>query len=57
LGRIIKGEGVVQFADAPDDAGYMASPGFRQAVEVSGMRSGVTVPLRKDDALLGAITV
>jgi class 3 adenylate cyclase len=57
LGRIIKGEGVVHFADAPDDAGYMASPGFRQAVDVSGMRSGITVPLRKDDALLGAITV
>jgi len=57
LGRIIKGEGVVHFADAPDDAGYMASPGFRQAVEVSGMRSGITVPLRKDNALLGAITV
>jgi len=57
LGRIIKGEGVVHFADAPDDAGYVASPAFRQAVEVSGMRSGITVPLRKDDALLGAITV
>jgi adenylate cyclase len=35
----------------------MASPGFKQAVEVSGMRSGITVPLRKDDAVLGAITV
>jgi GAF domain-containing protein len=57
LGRIIKGEDVVHFADAPDDAGYMASPGFKQAVEVSGMRSGITVPLRKEDALLGAITV
>jgi GAF domain-containing protein len=57
LGRIIKGEGIVHFADASDDAGYMASPGFRQAVEVSGMRSGITVPLSKDDALLGAITV
>jgi GAF domain-containing protein len=57
LGRIIKGQGIVQFADASDDVGYMASPGFRQAVEVSGMRSGITVPLRKDDALLGAITV
>jgi GAF domain-containing protein len=57
LRRIIEGEGVVHFADAPDDPGYMASPGFKQAAEVSGMRSGITVPLRKDDALLGAITV
>jgi hypothetical protein len=36
---------------------YVTSPGFRNAVDVSGMRSGVTVPLRKDDALLGAITI
>ena len=57
LGRIIKGEDLVHFADAPDDAGYRTSPGFRKMVEVSGMRSGIAVPLRKDDALLGSITV
>src|ERR1700758_5062421 len=53
----MEGEGVVHFADAPDDPGYMASPGFKQAAEVSGMRSGITVPLRKDDAVIGAISV
>ena len=57
LARIIKGEGVVRFADAPNDAGYIASPGFREMVERSGMRSGVTVSLRKDDTLLGNLTV
>jgi GAF domain-containing protein len=57
LGRIKKGEGVVHFADAPDYPGYVASPGFRKMVEVSGMRSGIAVPLRKDDALLGTITL
>jgi len=35
----------------------VTSPDFRKAVALSGMRSGVTVPLRKDDALLGAITI
>src|SRR6516162_1001238 len=57
LARIIKGEGVVRFADAPNDAGYIASPGFREMVERSGMRSGVAVSLRKDDTLLGNLTV
>jgi GAF domain-containing protein len=57
LARIIKGEGVVRFADAPNDAGYIASPGFREMVEISGMRSGVAVSLRKDDTLLGNLTV
>ena len=57
LARITKGAGVVHFGNPSDDPGYVTSPGFRKAVEVSGMRSGVTVPLRKDDALLGAITI
>jgi len=57
LARIIKGAGVVHFADPSDDPGYVTSPDFRNAVEVSGMRSGITVPLCKDDALLGAITI
>jgi GAF domain-containing protein len=57
LGRIIDGEQIVHFGDAPGDAGYIASRGFREMVEISGMRSGVAVSLRKDDALLGTITV
>jgi GAF domain-containing protein len=57
LGRIIDGEQIVHFGDAPDDAGYSASLGFRKMVDVSGMRSGMAVSLRKDDALLGTITV
>ena len=57
LGRIMEGAPIVHFADAPDDAGYVASRGFREMVEASGMRSGIAVSLRKDDALLGTITV
>jgi GAF domain-containing protein/ActR/RegA family two-component response regulator/HPt (histidine-containing phosphotransfer) domain-containing protein len=53
----VQPDGVVHFADPSDDPGYVTSPGFRNAVELSGMRSGITVPLRKDDALLGAITI
>src|SRR5262249_36559329 len=56
-GRIVRGEDIVRFADAPGDEAVSISPGFSALVEASGMRSGVVVALRKDDALLGNITV
>jgi GAF domain-containing protein len=57
LRRIIEGEQVVQVADASSDAGYSTSPAFREMVEASGMRSVITVALRKDEALVGTIHV
>src|SRR5271156_6657956 len=56
MGRIIAGERVVTFADAPGDEGSRASPGFRAMVEASGIRSAITVALHKDDALPGVVT-
>ena len=57
LGRILAGERVVHFADAPGDEGYQTSAGFRDMAEVSGIRSAIWVALHNDDALLGTITV
>lgn len=57
LRRIMEGEQVVQVADASSDADYSTSPGFREMVEACGMRSVITVALRKDEALLGTIHV
>ena len=57
LGRIVAGERVVRFADEPGDEGYWNSAGFRDMVEASGIRRGIWVALRKDDELLGTITV
>jgi GAF domain-containing protein len=58
LGRIVSGEEVVaRFADAPGEEAHSIFPSFRVLVEASGMRSAVTVALRKDDVLLGTITV
>ena len=57
LRRIMEGEQVVQVADASSDADYSTSPGFREMVEASGMRSVITVALRKDETLLGSIHV
>jgi GAF domain-containing protein len=56
-GRIVRGEEVVRFADATGDEALSISPGFSALVEASGMRSGVTVALRKDDILRGTVTV
>jgi GAF domain-containing protein len=56
-GRIVRGEDIVRFTDAPGDEAVSISPGFSALVEASGMRSGVVVALRKDDALLGNMTV
>jgi GAF domain-containing protein len=57
LGRIVAGERVVRFANEPGDEGYWNSAGFREMVEASGIRRGIWVALRKDDELLGTITV
>jgi len=57
LKRIMEGEQVIQVADASRDADYPASPGFKEMVAASGMRSGIVVALRKDEALLGSIHV
>jgi GAF domain-containing protein len=57
LARIVGGERVVDLADATNDEGYKTSSGFRKMVDASGIRSVVTVALRKEDALLGTITV
>ena len=56
-GRIVSGEEVVRFADAPEEEALSFSPGFRALVEASGMRSGVSVALRKDGTLRGNVTV
>jgi GAF domain-containing protein len=57
LARIVAGEQVVAVDDAPGTEAYRVAPGFRTLVDASGIRSGITVALRKHDALLGAITV
>jgi adenylate cyclase len=56
-GRIVSGQEVVQFADAPGDEALGVSPGFRRQLKVQGMRSGVVVALRKDGTLRGLLGV
>jgi two-component system, NtrC family, sensor kinase len=56
-GRIVKGERFVHIADVLTDDGYHSSPRFRESCEVSGTRTQLVVPLRKDEVLLGVIHV
>jgi adenylate cyclase len=57
LSQIRKGEQVVRFTIAPGDEGHWNSAGFKEMVELTGMRSGILVALNKDEALLGTISV
>ncbi|HEY1438806.1 MAG TPA: GAF domain-containing protein, partial [Casimicrobiaceae bacterium] len=57
LGQIVRGEPLVVMADAASELAYQTSRGFREMVEVSGIRSGIVVALTKERALLGMMTV
>ena len=57
LGRIARGEHVVRLPDATKDEIYRTNQAYREFIDASGIRSGVMVPLRKDETLLGAIVV
>jgi GAF domain-containing protein len=56
--RIIAGERVVQIADLAAEEAYRAGePNWRALVDLAGARSIVTVPLLKDEAVRGLITI
>ena len=56
LARLLQGERIVHIADRSRERFTGRSPVPRE-VESSGVRDGAYVPLRKDEALLGAIIV
>jgi len=53
----MQGERVAQVADATQGSAYRTHPGYKELVDISGIRSSAAVALRKDDELLGAIVV
>jgi GAF domain-containing protein len=56
--RIVGGAAIVHIADVLEDDGYFRTePSTRALVDASGMRTVLTVALRKDEALLGVLTV
>jgi GAF domain-containing protein len=55
--RALHGEQVIHIADATQAETYRNSPTLKELIDRSGIRTGVTVALRKDDAFLGTINV
>jgi len=55
LERIVQGEDFIQIADALSDDAYRTSAYSREVIEITGARTALIVPLRKDNILLGVI--
>src|SRR5260221_7385405 len=56
--RILEGEQVVHVLDAADDEAYRSGPpGRRALVDLGGARTVLSVGMRKDNAVLGVITI
>src|SRR3977135_4183515 len=55
--RLVKGDAYVHIADYQSDELQPSSAQVREAIKVSGIRTGLLVALRKDQTLLGAINV
>jgi GAF domain-containing protein len=55
LARVARGGGTLHRIDAREDEAYRDDPAYRQMVDGQGIRTSLTVPLRKGDALLGLV--
>jgi GAF domain-containing protein len=55
--RLIGGERFVHLLDPTQTEAYYTNPFFRRLIDEGHIRTSLSVPLRKDDTLLGAIIV
>jgi GAF domain-containing protein len=55
LARVVQGGGTLHRIDAREGEAYRDDPAFRRMVDGLGIRTSLTVPLRKGDALLGLV--
>jgi GAF domain-containing protein len=56
LGRILRGDDIVHVLDVTAEPGYLDHPEVKARTSASGTRTVLSVALRKDGRLLGAIT-
>jgi GAF domain-containing protein len=56
LWRVMRGEGLIQIIDAQAEDSYHSAPPYARLIDLGGVRTFLSLPLRKDDALLGVIT-
>ncbi len=52
----MRGEPLIHLPDATDDPMYRAYERYRRLIDAAALRTLLVVPLRKEDAVLGAIT-
>jgi class 3 adenylate cyclase len=58
MGKILRGENIIQVVDAKDDDAYRrGDPTRRMLVDVGGYRSSLSIALRKEGRLLGAFSI
>jgi GAF domain-containing protein len=57
LGRVLKTKQVVQIADVQAVAGYVDNPVQAPLVQLAGARSMLTVPMLKEEELIGVIEI
>ena len=55
--RVVRGERLVHVADRREEGAYIGDPIFRGLVDTSGVRTSLSVALRRDETLLGMINV
>ena len=57
--RVLRGERFVHFVDMKEEEVYRSgtNPAHRAMVDLGGARTGLVIPLRKDDAVVGTFTV
>src|SRR5262249_13182376 len=56
LSHLMHGERVIHLPDVREGAAYRDIPDYRRRMDLGGIRTLLTVPLRKDGVLLGAIS-
>jgi GAF domain-containing protein/anti-sigma regulatory factor (Ser/Thr protein kinase) len=57
LAQLARGARLVHVADARQEDAYRDVPAYRQLIDLGGIRTSLTVPLRKEGVLLGALRV
>jgi GAF domain-containing protein len=57
LDRLLRGERFVHLIDPTEEDAYRDSPFYRGFIDAANIRTSLTVPLHKDGALVGAMTV
>jgi GAF domain-containing protein/nitrogen-specific signal transduction histidine kinase len=57
LERAFRSQGVLHIRDCTEEEGYRTSPGFKEIIDIGGIRTGLVVPLLKEGSFLGSVHI